>query len=115
MRKTAPLFFVLLLLFALPTLGQTTVDAAPAEAPEQTTAVADVTPDTAAEAKPVQALENGDSEIAVQPAGFNFPSCFQVHGNPCQAGQIARCQWTPYEPDVCFCGSGGTFRCGGLP
>lgn len=41
-----------------------------------------------------------------------FPSCVVIHGTYCPVpGAIARCQWTPYEPEICVCQANNTFAC----
>lgn len=72
---------------------------------------------------PAVALEQGacqDPAItipALTQADFQemaFPSCWQVDGSYCSnPGSWTRCQWTPYEPEICVCQSNHTWQCPG--
>lgn len=105
MSKVTAMLAALVLLCAL-TVFALSADGAPAEAPPvQITA------------EESQAFPMGLEELQTnqfEASGYSYPSCGVVHGTPCQQGQIARCQWTPYEPEVCTCPN-GTFKCGSLP
>ncbi len=43
----------------------------------------------------------------------SLPSCGNYDGNACSTpGTSFRCQWQPYEPGRCFCGSNKVWTCG---
>ena len=42
-----------------------------------------------------------------------LPSCWNYEGNYCSTvGTTVRCQWQPYEPGRCGCGSNNVWICG---
>ena len=107
MRK-ALLALAVLSLATVPAFAQ--APATDAEAPAAT----DVAIEVAVEA-PTEATEALVATPAPEPVsqGYNYPRCSQVAGNACTQGQTAWCQWTPYEPELCWCNE-GTFQCGSL-
>lgn len=107
MRKTLMALAVLSIL-ALPAAAQSAPIDAEAPAPTTEAAPAPEATVTTEEAPVALRLEPGFEAIQQ-----SYPSCSQVAGTPCSAGQTKRCQWTPYEPEVCWCNE-GTFQCGNL-
>ncbi|MEM9557414.1 MAG: hypothetical protein AAGC60_24360 [Acidobacteriota bacterium] len=109
-----------LVLAALPALAADPAIPNPADAALLEAVPSDAAPSADAEAVVEPSIAELANELVdptveiVHAGGYSFPSCTVVHGTPCQAGATARCQWTPYEPELCWCTS-GTFQCGNLP
>jgi|GEM_PF-3449957 len=69
---------------------------------------AEIAPETVNLESDVQ-IDEFLATLEPQPEQKSLPYCGAIHGTPC-SGSYIRCQWTPYEPEICICDD-GTFSC----
>lgn len=120
MRKTLTLLAVLALV-ALPALAQApahddlTAPEASVNAPGAPAPPATVAPECDGQEGPESAIETPPIDGTLGAVTLSYPSCFTVAGTRCSPGTLKWCQWTEFEPELCWCpGDDPVWHCGNL-